>query len=211
VVGIVADVRHNGLEVAIKEKFYRPHAQFAFPVRNMHLLVKSAGDPMALAAPIRAEMRAIDPNVPIANVRTMNEVVAMAMSQPRLAQWVLVLFGVMALLLAAIGLYGVLSYVVSERQREIGIRMAIGAQRRGVMSMVLRQGVALAITGVVVGVVASLALAGLIEGLLHGVAPHDPLTFISVPAVLVAVALVASSIPAWRATRVSPLLALKSQ
>ena len=211
VVGIVGDVRHNGLEVAIKEKFYRPHAQFVFPVRNMHLVVKSQSDPMALVAPIRAEVRAIDPNLPIANVRTMDEVVAMAMSQPRLARWVLVLFGVMAMLLAAIGLYGVLSYVVSERKQEIGIRMAIGADARGVRAMVLRQGLALAVSGIAAGILASLALAKFIEGLLHGVAPHDPVTFISVPAVLGVVALLASWLPAWRATRVNPLLALRSE
>jgi putative ABC transport system permease protein len=211
VVGIVKDVRHNGLEVTIKEKFYRPHAQFQSAVRNMHLVVKTAGDPMTFAAPIRAEMRAVDPSVPVANVRTMEEVVSTAMSQPRLAQGVLVLFGVMALLLAAIGLYGVLSYVVSERKQEIGIRMAIGAEPRGVRSMVLRQGLGLATAGVAAGTLISLALARLIESLLHGVTPHDPVTFISVPAVLVCVALLASWLPAWRATRVSPLLALKSQ
>ncbi len=210
VVGVVGDVRHNGLEVAIKEKFYRPHAQFVFPVRNMHLVVKSQGDPMALVGPIRAEVRAIDPNLPIANVRTMDEVVATAMSQPRLARWVLVLFGATAMLLAAIGLYGVLSYVVSERRQEIGIRMAIGADPRGVRSMVLRQGLALAVSGVAAGSLGSLALARFVEGLLHGVAPHDPVTFVTVPAVLVGVALLASCLPAWRATRVSPLSLFRS-
>jgi putative ABC transport system permease protein len=162
-------------------------------------------------APIRAEVRAVDPNLPVANVRTMDEVVATAMSQPRLAQWVLVLFGVMAMLLAAVGLYGVLSYVVSERQHEIGIRMAIGAEPRGVRSMVLWQGLGLAAAGIIAGTVVSLALARLIEGLLHGVAAHDPVTFIVVPAVLAGVAVLASWLPAWRATRVSPLLALKSE
>ena len=211
VVGIVGDVRHNGLEVAIKEKFYRPHGQFVFPVRNMHLVVKSSGNPMALVAPIRAEVRAIDPNLPVANVRTMDEVVATAMSQPRLAQWVLLLFGSIALLLAAVGLYSVLSYVVSERQHEIGIRLAIGAEPRGVRSMVLRQGLGLALAGVLAGTGFALALARLIEGLLHGIAAYDPLTFLTVPAVLVGVALLASWLPAWRATRVSPLLALKSE
>lgn len=215
VVGIVADVRHNGLEVSIKEKFYRPHTQWpqstGGAVRNMHLVVKSAGDPMALAASIRAEVHAVDPRLPIANVRTMDEVVAAATSQPRLAQSVLLLFGALALLLSAVGLYGVLSYVVSQRQHEIGIRLAIGAEPRGIRSMVLRQGVMLAGAGVVTGVLVSLGLARLISGLLHGVAPHDPLTFAAVPAVLVLVALLASWMPAWRATRVSPLLALKSQ
>jgi predicted permease len=213
VVGIVADVRHNGLEVAIKEKFYRPHTQWPLStgnaVRNMHLVVKSERDPIALVPSIRAEVQAIDPRLPIANIRTMDEVVAASMSQPRLAQSVLVIFGVLALALAAIGLYGVLSYVVSERQHEIGIRMAIGAEPRGVRTMVMRQGLMLALTGIVAGVVVSLALARLIEGLLHGVAPHDVGTFATVPAVLVGVALIASWIPAWRATRVDPLKALR--
>jgi putative ABC transport system permease protein len=213
VVGVVADVRHNGLEVAIKNKFYRSHAQFHrsgnFVVRNMHLVIKTSGDPMALVAPIRSEMRAIDPRVPVANVRTMDEVVAAAMSQPRLAQWVLLLFGVLALLLAAIGLYGVLSYVVTERHHEIGIRMAIGADASGVRAMVLRQGLALAFTGVAAGLVASFALARFIQGLLHGIAAHDPLTFVVTPAVLMCIALLASWIPAWRATRVNPLVALR--
>jgi putative ABC transport system permease protein len=213
VVGIVADVRHNGLEVGIKEKFYRPHTQWPLStggaVRNMHLVVKTAGDPMALVASIRADVQAIDPRLPIANIRTMDEVVATAMSQPRLAQSVLVLFGVLALVLAAIGLYGVLSYVVSERHHEIGIRMAIGAEPGGVRSMVMRQGLMLALTGVVAGIVVSLVLARLIQGLLHGVAPHDLSTFATVPAVLVVVSLVASWIPAWRATRIDPLKALR--
>ncbi len=213
VVGVVANVRHNGLEVAIKNKLYRVHAQFHrsgnFAVRNMHLVVKTQGDPMALAAPIRAEVRQIDPNLPVANVRSMDDVVATAMSQPRLAQSVLLLFGALALLLAAIGLYGVLSYVVSERRHEIGIRIAIGAQPSGVRSMVMRQGLTLALAGVAVGVGVSFALARLIEGLLHGVAPHDPATFATVPAVLALVAVLASWIPAWRATRVDPLRALR--
>lgn len=213
VVGVVADVRHNGLEAAVKNKLYRPHTQFYrsanFAVRSMHLLVKTEGEPMALAAPIRAEVRAIDPLLPVASVRTMNDVIATAMSQPRLAQWVLLLFGALALALAAIGLYGVLSYVVSERHHEIGIRMAIGADPRDVRSMVLRQGLTMALAGVAAGLGASFALARVIEGLLHGVAPHDPLTFVASPAVLVVVALVASGVPAWRATRVSPLQALR--
>jgi putative ABC transport system permease protein len=215
IVGVVADVRHNGLEAEIKGKYYRAHTQFAatsnFVSRNMHLLVKTSGDPISLAAPIRAEMRAIDPSVPVANVRTMDEVVAMAMAQPRLSQWVLVLFGTAALLLAAVGLYGVLSYVVSERHHEIGIRMAIGADPAQVRWMVLRQGLALGCTGVIAGSVLAFMLTRFASRMLHGVAPHDPLTLGLVPVVLVVVAAAASWIPAWRATRVSPLLALRSE
>ena len=211
IVGIVGDVRHNGLEVAIKEKFYRPHGQFPFTVRGMNVVVKSTGDPLALAAPIRAEVRAIDPSLPVANVRTMDEVVAASMSQPRLAGSVLLLFAALALLLAAVGLYGVLAYVVSERQLEIGIRMAVGADAGEVRRMVLRQGLALALAGVVIGTAVALGLGRVIQGLLHGVSPHDPATFAIVPTVLVGVALLASWLPARRATRVAPIVALKSE
>jgi len=215
IVGIVGDVRHNGLEVAIKEKFYRPHAQFpastGFAIRNMNLVIKTSGDPIALVAPIRSEVRSLDPNLPIANVRTMEEVVATAMSQPRLASSVLLLFAALALLLAAIGLYGVLAYVVSQRQHEIGIRMAIGANAGDVRRSVLRHGLALAAGGIAVGAIVSFALGQLIRGLLHGVSPHDPATFGLVPAILLLVAFLASWIPAHRATRINPILALKSE
>ena len=215
IVGIVGDVRHNGLEVAIKEKFYRPHGQFAdttgSAIRNMNVVVRTAGDPLALAAPIRAEVRAIDPSLPVASVRTMEEVVAGSMAQPRLAGSVLLLFAALALLLAAVGLYGVLAYVVSERRLEIGIRMAIGADAGDVRRMVLRQGLALAAAGLAIGTLVSLGLGRVIQGLLHGVSPHDPATFAVVPAVLVAAALLASWLPARRATRVAPIVALKSE
>jgi predicted permease len=215
IVGIVADVRHNGLEVAIKEKFYRPHAQFpastGSAVRNMNLVVKTTGDPIALVGPIRAEVRALDRSLPVANIRTMDDVVAASMSQPRLAGSVLMLFAALALLLAAIGLYGVLAYVVSERKHEIGIRMAIGADAGDVRRSVLRQGLTLAAVGVSVGAAIALALGQLIRGLLHGVSPHDPATFGTVSAILLTVAFLASWIPAHRATRVDPMLALKSE
>jgi len=215
IVGIVGDVRHNGLEVAIKEKFYRPQAQFSASsgnaVRNMNLVVKTAGDPMSLVGPIRAEVRALDPNLPIANIRTMDEVVAASMSQPRLAGSVLLLFASLALLLAAIGLYGVLAYVVSERQHEIGIRMAIGADAGDVRRSVLRQGLQLGAMGVVLGAGVSLGIGQLIRGLLHGVSPYDPTTFAVVAGMLLVVAALASWVPARRATRVDPIVALKAE
>jgi putative ABC transport system permease protein len=215
IVGIVADVRHNGLEVPIKGKYYRVHSQFFrtsnFPIRNMHLVVKTAGDPLALVAPIRAEVNRLDPALPVANIRTMDDVIAASISKPRLAGSVLLLFAALALLLAAVGLYGVLAFVVSERQHEIGIRMAIGADARAVRRSVFGQGLRLAAAGVAVGAAASLALGQLIRGLLHGVTPQDPTTFGLVPALLLVVALLASWIPAHRATRISPLLALKSE
>jgi putative ABC transport system permease protein len=213
VVGVVGDVRHNGIEVAIKEKFYRPHAQFhetaGFVVRNMNLVVKTADDPMALVSSIRAEVRALDPNLPIANIRPMTEVVASAMARPRLAGWVLTLFGVLALLLAAVGLYGVLAYLVSQRTHEIGIRIAVGADAARVRRMVLREGLGLAAAGIALGLVAAAALTRLIETMLHGIDRHDPVTFAIVPVVLVTVALAASWLPARRATRVDPVVALR--
>jgi putative ABC transport system permease protein len=215
VVGIVADVRHNGIEVPIKGKYYRAHTQFPltsnFVIRNMHLVVKSDRDPMSLVGPIRAEVTRLDPSLPIANIRTMDDVVAASMSKPRLAGSVLLLFAALALLLAAIGLYGVLAFVVSQRQHEIGIRMAVGADPGRVRRSVLGQGVALAAVGIVAGAAVSLALGQLIRGLLHGVSPYDPITFGVVPAVLLTVAVLASWIPAHRATRINPILALKSE
>jgi len=215
IVGIVGDVRHNGLDVSIKEKFYRPHTQFpassGFAARGMNLVVKTAGDPLALAAPIRAEVRTIDPSLPIANVRTMEEVVAASMARPRLAGSVLILFAVVALLLAAVGLYGVLAYVVSERRHEFGIRLAIGADAADVRRTVLLQGFVLAGGGVCAGAALSLALGRLIRGLLYGVSAHDPATFAVVPAVLLGVGLLASWIPAHRVTRIDPIAALKAE
>jgi ABC-type antimicrobial peptide transport system permease subunit len=141
----------------------------------------------------------------------MNDVVAASISTPRLAGSVLVLFAALALLLAAVGLYGVLAFVVSERQHEIGIRMAIGADARDVRRTVLGHGLRLAAIGVAAGAAASLGIGQLIRGLLHGVSPYDAVTFAAVPAVLLGVALVASWIPAHRATRINPILALKSE
>jgi putative ABC transport system permease protein len=215
VVGIVADVRHNGLEVPIKGKYYRAHTQFPltsnFVIRNMHLVVKSARDPLSLVGPIRAEVTRLDPALPVANIRTMDDVVAASISTPRLAGSVLLLFAALALLLAAVGLYSVLAFVVSQRQHEIGIRMAIGADPGNVRRSVLGHGVALAAVGIVTGAAVSLALGQLIRGLLHGISPYDPVTFGVVPAVLLTVAVLASWIPAHRATRINPILALKSE
>jgi putative ABC transport system permease protein len=215
IVGVVADLRHNGLEAPIKGKYYRVHSQMPrtspFVTRNMHLVVKTDGDPLALATPIRAAVSRVDPALPVANIRTMEDVVTASMSTPRLAGSVLLIFAALALLLAAVGLYGVMAFVVSERQREIGIRMAIGADPGRVRRGVLGRGLLLASLGIVAGVTASLALGGMIRTLLHGVSPYDLTTFSVVPAVLLTVALLATWIPARRATRISPLLALKSE
>jgi ABC-type antimicrobial peptide transport system permease subunit len=164
-----------------------------------------------LTAPIRDAIRQIDPNLPMADVRTMTDVVGAAMSTPRFTSVLLSIFAVLALTLSAIGIYGVLSYVVSRRTREIGIRVAIGARRMQVIQMVLRSGVTLALAGIAAGVVLALVMTRFLQGLLHGVAPADPATFAAVALALGAVALVASAVPAWRASRVDPVVALKSE
>jgi putative ABC transport system permease protein len=215
VVGIVADVRHNGITDVVKEKFYVPHTQWhksiGNPIRAMSLVVKSTIDPIGLAAPIRQEIRALDPSLPVANVRTMNDVVGATMSSPRFTGFLLGTFAMIALALSAIGIYGVLSYLVSRRTREIGIRVAIGAGRAQVLRLVLGGGMMLAFSGVAAGLVIAFGVTRFMSTLLHQVKPGDPLTFASVAIILSVVAVAASLVPAWRATRVDPVVALKTE
>jgi putative ABC transport system permease protein len=215
VVGIVADVRHNGITEPIKEKFYVPHSQWhrstGFPVRGITLVIKTAGDPSSVAGAARQAVRALDPNLPVADVREMEQVVGAAMSTPRFTGVLLGTFAALALALSAIGIYGVLSYLVSRRTREIGIRVAIGAGRWEVLRLILGSGVVLAIVGVGIGTGVALWASRLMSGLLHDVRPFDPLTFAAVAAILTAVAALASLVPAWRATRVDPVVALKNE
>ncbi len=215
VVGIVGDQQHNGVGATVKEKFYRPHSQFSqstqFAIRDMTLVVKSTGDPLDLLPSIRHEIAAIDPSLPIAAVRSMNDVVSGAIAAPRFTGWLLGLFAVTALTLAAVGIYGVLSYLVNQRTREIGIRMAVGAGPGEVVRLILGRGLGLAMAGVAIGLVAAFAASRVMATLLYEVEPRDPATFITVPAVLTVVAVVASLLPALRATRVNPIVALRSE
>ncbi len=216
VVGLVKDERHNGVTAAIKEKFYVPYAQFpkaheGDAARSMTIVVRAAGDPMALVAPIRAEVRRIDPSLPIANARPMTQVVDASLATPRLTGSLFSIFAGLALLLAGVGVAGVLSYLVSRRRREIGIRLALGASRANVLGLVVRRGVAYAGAGILAGGVAALFLTRALEGLLYGVAPRDPATFAAVAAILFAIAAAASAVPALRASRVDPLEALRSE
>jgi predicted permease len=214
VVGVVADERHSGVTALVKEKFFIPHIQWPVAaasgdaIRSVFVAVRTAGDPMAVAGAVRHEIRLMDANVPIANVRSMNEVVATALRTPRLTGFLLGVFGAIGLALAAVGLYGVLAYLVAQRTQEIGIRLAIGADRSQILGMVLKQGLSLAAAGLVIGLVGALALTRLMQGLLYGVGPTDPITFVAVAAVLLIVALAASLLPARRAIKVSPSTAL---
>ena len=215
VVGIVADVRHNGITQVVKEKFYVPHRQWHLSVgnaiRSMTLVIKADQDPAALTGTVRQQVRAIDSNMPLAEVRTMAEVVDATLSTPRFTGVLLGTFAALALILSAIGIYGVLSYIVSRRTREIGIRVAIGAQRAEVIRLVLRNGLTLSLLGVVTGVATAAWASRLMRGLLHDVRPSDPLTFIAVGVLLSTVAAVASFVPAWRAARVDPVAVLKGE
>jgi putative ABC transport system permease protein len=215
VVGIVADVKHNGITGVVKEKYYIPHTQWhvstGSAIRSMSLVVKTSGDPMSVVGSVRREISALDPALPVADVRTMDDVVGATLSTPRFTGVLMIVFATVALALSAIGIYGVLSYVVSRRTREIGIRVAIGAGRSQVLRLVLGQGLALTFTGVVIGLGIAVWGAQLMRPMLHGVSPGDPVTFAAVAGLLMVVAILASLMPALRATRVDPVVALKAE
>jgi predicted permease len=214
VVGLVGNVKHNGVLVEVKPKFYRAFAQWhqsaGFPARNMTLVMKTTGDPLAFVKPVRDQIRTMDRNLPIAAIRSMQDVVDASIATPRLTSWMLGLFGGLALLLAAIGTYSVLSYIVSQRRQEIGIRVAIGASRSHVLGLVLRGGLTLTGTGIVLGIGVAAFATKLMASLLHDVKPLDPLTFASVAVVLMIVSVGACLVPAARAMRVSPVRALRA-
>jgi putative ABC transport system permease protein len=172
--------------------------------------VRAAGDPDAVLGTVRRELQAVEPTMPLLNVNTYRTVVGTSLWAPRMGASLLSVFGLLALILAAIGLYGVMSYSVSQRTREIGIRMALGAAQQDVRGMIVRQGLWLAVGGVGAGLVAAMALARLVTNLLFGVTGADPVTFLAVPAVLLAVAALATLIPALRASRVDPVEALRT-
>jgi putative ABC transport system permease protein len=214
VVGIVADVRHNGLTAPIKTKFYLPYAQFPgatgnSPIADGTIVLRTDRDPLVLAPAMRAAAAAVDPQVPIAAIRPMTDVVDTALTAPRLTSQVMGGFAGVALVLSAIGLLGLLLYLVAQRTQEIGIRMAIGASRREVVRFVFVEGMRVTIVGVAIGLVLSALGVRALANLLYGVKPWDPLTWIVAPAVLVAVAAIACVVPAMRAAAIDPLKALR--
>ena len=217
VIGVVADERQNSVTGAINERFFIPQLQWQVvanggdPIRSVFLVARTAGDPSSVVGAIRNQVREMDPTLPISNVRTMNEVVSVALATPRLTGFLLSAFAAIALALAAVGIYGVLAYVVSQRRQEIGIRLAIGADRSQVLLMVLRQGLLLASIGIGAGLIGAVVLSRLMAGLVYNVRPTDPVTFTAVAAVSLLIALAASFLPARKATRVSPTTALRSQ
>jgi putative ABC transport system permease protein len=208
IVGIVGDVRHAGLDEPASPEFYFPFTQF-IPARLTVVARTASDDTNTTAAALRAVIRENDKDSPIYNVRTMNQLLSASVAKRRFNMILLGGFAAVALLLASLGIYGVISYTVTQRTHEIGIRVALGAQPRDVLRMILGQGMTLTLIGVAVGLVGAFALTRVMSGLLFGVSATDPLTFAGVALLLTAVAFVSCLIPARRATRVDPMIALR--
>jgi putative ABC transport system permease protein len=210
IAGVVNDIKHQGLNQQAGPEVYIPYAQGAGETqRSMFLAVRTTVDPMSLAAAVRNEVTAIDRDQPVADIQTMEQRLAASLAQPRFNMLLLGIFAAVALALAAVGLYGVMAYGVTQRTHEIGIRMALGAQRSNVLKLVVRQGMAMALIGVVLGLAASFALTRVMASLLFGVSATDPLVFTIIALLLAAVAFIASYIPARRAIKVDPMIALR--
>jgi putative ABC transport system permease protein len=207
VVGVVADVKFNTLSTASSEEMYLPMAQVPWP--QMTLVVRSQGDSRSLVAAVRAKVAELDPNLPVSGILTMQDVVANSIAQPRLVMQFVGLFAGFALLLAAVGIYGVMSYSVTQRKQEVGIRVAMGATPSDILRLIVGGGMKLTLIGVAVGVMASLLLTRLLSSLLFGVHAIDPLAFTGYALALVVTAVVACYLPARRATRVDPIIVLR--
>jgi putative ABC transport system permease protein len=208
VIGVVKDVRDFGPAGPVRPTVYLAHAQF--PVSFATITVRTSGAPEASVAALRGIVTRLDPNLPVFRVRTMDQIAGSAVAQPRVYLLLLSLFAAMAVLLAALGIYGVLMHAVAQRTREIGIRLALGAGRRDVVALVVRQAVALAVAGLVIGLAMALGATRLMAGLLFEVAPTDSTTYAIVAVGLMGVALLASYLPARRASRIDPVRAIKS-
>ena len=208
VVGVAADIRNQGLAQDPQPQVYIPYPQLPWP--NMNLFVRTSTDPHGMVSAVRAQVASVDPDQPVTKVQTVDELMDGARAQPRFTMFLLGTFSATALLLAIVGLYGVLAYSVAQRRQELGIRMALGATRSDILRLVVRQGMALAVIGIGIGLVAALLLTRLMSNLLYGVGTHDMTTFAVAPLAFLAIALVASYFPARRATAVAPTEALRS-
>ena len=207
IVGIARDARINSIQEAAEPYFYLPYAQSN--KRTILLLVETSGDPLRLASPLRTEVAALDKKAPVLKISTLGLVIRSSVYEQQITATFVGILGAMGLFLAAIGLYGVISYTMVQRTREIGIRMALGAQRRDALRLVLGEGVRLAVAGIFVGLAGAIVATPLVAKMLYGVGPRDPVTFACVAVLMVAVALAASYFPARRATKVDPLIALR--
>jgi len=210
VVGVVGDVRQMGLDVPAEPEMYFPQAQ-RLDGWPSHLVVRTQGDPMAFADAVRRAVWEVDANQPVSSIRTMSEVFDTELADRNTQLTLVGGFAALALLLAAVGLYGVLSYTVAQRTSEIGVRMALGAARGRVVRAVLRSALSLSVVGIVLGLVAALGLTRLLASFLFGVAPTDPATLVAVCGTLLLVTVLASYLPARRAARADPMSALRAE
>ncbi|MDB4911596.1 MAG: permease [Gemmatimonadetes bacterium] len=212
VIGVVRDVEHNGLTSATDPTFYAVHSQFhqsaQFTPRTMNLVVRTAGDPLALVRPVSEQVHALDPEIPIAHVRTMDDIVRSSIARQRFSMLLLGAFGGLALILAVVGIYGVVAQLVAARRQEFGVRAALGATPTALVRMSLFDGIQQTAVGLAIGTIAALLLTRLMQGMLYGVSPTDPVTFAVALLVTGAVAMAASYLPARRAGRVDPASAL---
>jgi putative ABC transport system permease protein len=209
IVGVVGHTKHEGLDAEARLQLYLPVAQV--PRQLMAVAVRTAGDPERYVNQMREAVRSADPELPISAVKTMDDLIEQSVGQRKLSMMLLSLFSGIALVLASIGIYGVMSYSVTQRSRELGVRIALGARRSDVLRLVLRQGMSLALIGIAIGVGAALLLTRLIQSQLFGVRASDPLTFVAVALLLGATALVANLVPALRAMRVDPAVVLREE
>ena len=207
IVGIVADIKQNSLNDESTPAIYLPFTQEIMPWQT--LVVRTKSDPLRLAALVRHEIAALDPEQPVARVATLDQLLEASTSQPRFRTFLLGSFAGIALLLSAVGIYGVMAYAVSRRTREIGVRMALGARPANILTLIFGESMTLTLLGILLGLVGAYAVTRVLNSLLFGVSSTDPLTFAAVTVLLSCASLLASYIPARRATRVDPIIALR--
>ena len=213
IIGIVKDIKHFGLDIETAPELYVPHFQDPWP-RSMTMVLRTQGDPMSLSAAVRSEVKEMDKALPVLNIRSMDQLLSRSVAEPRFRTVLLGGFAALALLLASLGIYGVIAYSVSQRTREIGIRMALGAQMPDIMRMVVRQGLLLTSAGVAIGIACAFVLTrvlltGVLSSFLYQVSVTDTMIFVAIPLILIGVALGACFVPARRATKVDPMIALR--
>jgi predicted permease len=209
VIGVVGDIKRKGLTADADPEYFLPYSQAM--ITNPFLTIRTSGNPATIENALRAAVQEMDKSVPVYQVSTLEDYVSKSVAQPRFQTLLLSCFAAIALMLSAIGLYGLLSYMVVQRTLEIGLRMALGAQRADVLRMIVRRGLTLALIGLGAGLAISAMMTRLLSGMLYGIRPSDPTTFVAMTAILLLVSLVASSVPASRAARLDPMETLREQ
>ena len=211
IVGVIGDVRHVGLASPPRAEVFLNSMQSMLPWPWLVLTVRTEGDPAALAEPLKSLVHAVNPHVPVQKVDTLDAIVYRSIIEPRIYTFLLGTFAALSAALAAIGLYGLMAYSVTQRRRELGVRVALGATPQDILRLVLHKGMSLAAVGAAIGLAAALVTTRLLTGLVKGIAPNDPLTFALVTALLLAAALFATYLPARRAAHVDPIAALRAE